>query len=44
MSVEEVEEVSSVSIDIDSNTRAATIQFTAVANGTILEQEVDLNV
>ncbi len=44
LSVEEVEEVSSVSINIDSNTRAATINFTAVANGTILEQEVDLNV
>lgn len=44
LSVEEVEEVSSVSINIDSNTRIAVIQFTAISNGTILEQEVELNV
>lgn len=44
LSVEEVEEVSSVSINIDSNTRIAVIQFTAISNRTILEQEVELNV
>lgn len=44
LSVEEIEEVSSVSINIDSKTRIAVIQFTAISNGTILEQEVELNV
>ncbi len=44
LSVEEVNEVKSVSISIDTKTRAATITFTVVVNGIQTGGEVEVDV